>query len=95
MKKRLTFQRIYGTNVRHIASDNNPFILNVSKRIIKPNAITPISKIIYPKTSTLATEKNIPSLSTLCRLYTLHIIRVNTAKIPNHKYIYNGSSYLK
>ena len=63
MKKRLTFQRIYGTNVRHIASDNKPFILNVSKRIIKPNAITPINKIRYPKISTLAIEKNIPSLS--------------------------------
>ena len=64
-----------------------PFILNVSERISKENAIAPINKIRYPKISTLATEKNIPSLSTLCRLYNLHIIRVNTAKIPNHKYI--------
>ena len=87
MKKRLTFQRIYGTNVRHIASDNKPFILNVSKRIIKANAITPISKIIYPQTSTLAIEKNIPSLSTLCLLYTLLIIIANTVNTPNHKYI--------
>ena len=87
MKKRLTFQRIYGTNVRHIASDNKPFILNVSKRIIKPNAITPISIIRYPKISTLAIEKNIPSLSTLCLLYTLLIIIANTVNTPNHKYI--------
>lgn len=72
MKKRLTFQRIYGTNVRHITSDNKPFILNVSKRIIKPNAITPISKIRYPKISTLAIEKHPFSFDIMSFVYFTH-----------------------